>query len=62
MIPRWLLSRKHPNRLAPRIGAALFLLGGLLFAVADASPKLVWFITACAVGWAIEHGEESDKC
>jgi hypothetical protein len=58
-LPRWLVSRKNPSRLAPRIGAALFLFAGLWFACTGASGALVWFVTACAAGFAIEHGEES---
>jgi hypothetical protein len=58
-VPRWLVSRKNPSRLAPRIGMGLFLLAGLWLARTGASSMLVWFMTGCAVGWAIEHGEES---
>lgn len=58
-LPRWLVSRKNHSRLAPRIGAALFLFAGLGLACTGASGALVWLVTACAAGWAIEHGEES---
>jgi hypothetical protein len=59
ILPRWLVSRKNPSRPAPRLVAAFFLFAGLGLACNGASGALVWLVTACAAGWAIEHGEES---
>jgi hypothetical protein len=58
-IPTWLRSRKYPADLAPRLGMFVCLISGLGLACIGAAPGLVWMVTAWAVGFAIEHGEES---
>lgn len=56
--PSWLASRANPGRLAPRVGAIAFLAAGLALAANDAPPGLVFWVTGCAIPWAIDHGAE----
>lgn len=57
---RWWESRRVRGRLQPRFGMLFFILGGAVLAKTGAPPAVVWFVTACACGWAVDHGQEHD--
>ena len=58
-LPRWLASRTNPRKIAPRVYVLSLLMTGLFLVHEHAPVVLIYWVTAMAVPFAMEHGEEN---